>query len=510
MEPTWIATLVITAGVISFSLTLVVRALAPHVGLTDCPDGHRKLHRKPMPLGGGLAVYVATAALLIGLLIASNPYRDSLQHFSRWILGMLAAAGAMVVLGLLDDRFSLRGRHKLLGQILIVLCLALNGLAISRVSLFGWECDLGPLTIPFTVFWLLGAINAINLLDGMDGMVTVLGTILAGTFAVLAVVTGRYEVAAVALTFTGALLGFLCFNLPPASIFLGDAGSMLIGLLLGILAIKGSMKGAGTVLLAAPMAILTLPILDSTAAILRRKLTGRSIYATDRGHLHHCLMDRLGSNSQVLCIVGACCLITSAAAMLSVCWKNDFLALAVGLGVVGLLIATGLFGRAESALVFNRLRSLLRSFLNPRAQLSNQVRQTSVHLQGSAEWTTIWDTLTESAEKLSIWRMHLNVNMPLVHEGFNAIWERKGSDGEDNSWRLDLPLIVDDQAMGELRVLGVRNGKAPQADIVVLLDLVETCQSYLRSIAKAKVTAKRSLHGNGKQRRRLRAHASSK
>src|SRR5205807_6415533 len=99
----------------------------------------------------------------------------------------------------------------------------------------------------------------------------------------------HYHVAAIAATMAGALAGFLCFNFPPATIFLGDCGSMLIGLFVGVLAIQSSLKGPATVALTAPAALLIIPILDTSAAIVRRKLTGRSIFTTDRGHLHHVL-----------------------------------------------------------------------------------------------------------------------------------------------------------------------------------------------------------------------------
>ena len=111
-------------------------------------------------------------------------------------------------------------------------------------------------------------------------------------------------------------MGFLPFNMSPAKIYLGDAGSMLIGLIVGGLAIRASLKGPGTMLLAAPLALLTIPILDSTAAILRRKLAGRSLYETDRGHLHHRLLERFGSKYKVLACVAICSGVTCAAALL--------------------------------------------------------------------------------------------------------------------------------------------------------------------------------------------------
>jgi len=196
----------------------------------------------------------------------------------------------------------------------------------------------------------LGAINAINLLDGIDGLAATLGFIMACTIAVMAMIVHAYPVAVVALVFASSLLGFLCFNFPPATIFLGDAGSMLIGLVVGSLAIRGALKGPGTVLLAAPLAVLAIPIFDSLAAILRRKLTGRSIYVTDRGHLHHRLLDLMGSNRKVLLAAAIFCLLTSLGTLLSVSLANDLIALLACSALVIILIATGVFGRAEIAL----------------------------------------------------------------------------------------------------------------------------------------------------------------
>src|SRR5205085_7444433 len=132
------------------------------------------------------------------------------------------------------------------------------------------------------------------------------------------------------------------YNFPPASIFLGDSGSMLVGLVVGVLAIESSLKGPATVALAAPTALLTLPIFDTFAAILRRTLTGRSIYTTDRGHLHHCLLRSGLSNRTVLLCVSGCCLLTVAGALASLALQQELIALLSATTVVALLIVTGL------------------------------------------------------------------------------------------------------------------------------------------------------------------------
>ena len=174
-----IAILSLIAASLSAALfTALMIRLAPRLGLVDRPDQRRKLHSDSMPLGGGVAVFLATIVVLGGLVLIPGPWR--LQLNDQWsnLAGSVAACGWIVALGLIDDRFSLRGRQKLAGQVVAGALLMACGVLIRKVSVFGFVMDLGPLAIPLTLFWLIGAMNSLNLLDGMDGMATVLGIIL--------------------------------------------------------------------------------------------------------------------------------------------------------------------------------------------------------------------------------------------------------------------------------------------------------------------------------------------
>ena len=358
---------------LSMCLTLAIRAVAPRLGLIDRPDGRRKLHQRPVALGGGLAVFLSTLSIVLLLLcLPTTPgggfhtVQMAMGKFGRELLALLAAGTVIVTVGLIDDRVRICGRLKLCGQVVAAIILTAGGLLIQRIVLFGVNVELGLLAVPFTIFWFLGAINAMNLLDGIDGLASILGVILVATIAAMSFLVHNDPAAIIALAFAGSLVGFLRYNFPPATIFLGDAGSMLIGMVVGSLAIGGSLKGPGTVLLMAPLAVWTVPILDSLAAIVRRKLTGRSIYTTDRGHLHHRLLDLLGSNRRVLaCVACVLCRVTSAATLISVALKSDLVALLACSAVVVVLITTGIFGQAELALVTNRLRKFSLSLFDP-------------------------------------------------------------------------------------------------------------------------------------------------
>jgi UDP-GlcNAc:undecaprenyl-phosphate GlcNAc-1-phosphate transferase len=471
--------------VISLVLTTIVRGVAPRIGLVDHPDSTRKLHRKPTPLGGGIAVFLATAGVLGVTLVGPDPWGLELSEAWPDVVTLLFACMGIFVLGLVDDCWGLRGRHKLLGQAILASVLAGGGLLIERVDAFGWQIELGLLAFPFTLFWLVGATNAVNLLDGIDGLATVLGIILSGTIAVMAMISGHPAVSLVAWVFTGSLLGFLPFNLPPASVFLGDAGSMLIGLVVGVLAVRGSLKGAGTVLLAAPLALWTIPILDSAAAILRRKLTGRSIYATDRGHLHHRLLKKLGSNQKVLVCVGVCCVLTSIAALASVFLKNDLIAIAGCLAVILILITTNLFGRGEVSLLMSRLHDISSSFIRPFTPGRAKGYKNRVVLGSSGRWASLWAELTASANEFGLHNIQLDLNIPAMQEEFSATWERRSLDDLDRCWRMELPLVIAEQPVGRLTVTGGRDGPSMYEDIEHLRDLVVAFENELLALTEA-------------------------
>jgi UDP-GlcNAc:undecaprenyl-phosphate GlcNAc-1-phosphate transferase len=435
------------------ALTPLTRRLATRFGLVDRPDGRRKIQAVPIPLAGGLAVFASATAALGGSLTFPGPLRDQVAAEAVGLLGLLAASAVICAVGVADDRGLLRGRHKLLGQVLAVAIVLGSGVVVRQVRLFGVVVDLGLLAVPFTGFLLLGAINSLNLLDGMDGLLSSVGVIVSLALAVMAALAGHWPAAAVALALAGALLGFLRYNLPPARAYLGDCGSMLVGLVLGTLAIQSSLKAPATVALATPLVVLTLPIFDTTAAILRRKLTGRSLYTTDRGHLHHCLLRRGLSVWGVLFLVSFFCLATGMAGLASAAFNNDLIALLTGLAVIATLVVTRLFGHAEAMLVKERLVVGARSFL-PRGA-AGQPQQIEVRLQGSADWQPLWLTLKSAAGRLNLEQLCLDVNAPALHEGYHARWQRSDDEVElPRLWRAEIPLTARGLAVGSVEIAG--------------------------------------------------------
>ena len=372
------------------------------------------------------------------------------MHF---VVGLVLAALMICGVGIIDDRFGLRGRQKLLGQLAAGTILIMSGLVINRLSLFERDIQLGLLAIPFTYFWLLGATNSLNLLDGADGLATSVGIVLSAAIAGMAVLTGHRTEAFLACSMAGGLVAFLVYNRPPASIFLGDAGSMLIGLVLGALAIRGSFKGPATVALAAPIAIWAIPILDVCMAIVRRKLTGRSIYSTDRGHLHHTLQRHGLGNSKIVLAIGVLCACTALGALISIPLHSEWVAYLTILLVVVVLVASRVFGHSEFTLLMRRGRHLLYSFA-PSSQRRRATGALETRLQGNHHWDELWETLTEFAERFNLSAVELNVHLPALHEDYHAKWQRREIPSEAEVWYSDIPLVADSVTVGRLRISG--------------------------------------------------------
>ncbi|TWU06956.1 WecA-like glycosyltransferase [Symmachiella macrocystis] len=467
----------LAAGLVSLVFTRAIRSLATVVGLVDHPDGHRKLQSQPIALGGGLAVFASSVLVLA---LAAWWRQDIFEAFVKHgneLWGLLFAGATIVVLGLFDDRVGLRGRQKLIGQLLAASILVAFGITFERVSVFGWTVEFGLLSVPFTIFWLLGAINSVNLLDGVDGLATMVGIIITTSIALMAGLAGQTAVVLVAAAFASALLGFLRFNFPPATVYLGDAGSMLIGLVIGTLAFSASLKGPGTVFIIAPLSLCAIPIFDSATAILRRKLTGRSIYATDRGHLHHRLMQQMPTG-RVLALIGLACLATSVAALASIFFRNDAIAMVSSLALVAIFVVTRTFGHAELSLLANRLRSVGRSLVAVKRPLKRSWEST-VHIQGNRPWDLLWTTLTESAEKLNLCQIKLELHLPALEEGYSAAWscDRKA---DSPAWRLDLPLMLEGRPVGALLLGGECDDGATIRNIEPLIDLLAPFEERLR------------------------------
>lgn len=277
-----------------FGLTLagvpLVARLARFAGAMDRPNA-RKVHKVPTPLWGGLAVFVAYVLAIIGVLAIFPSAYAEIAPKAGPLVGMLLGSLMIVLTGMIDDRFNMPAKVKLVCQLLTGAVMIYWGVRIDYLSygqgviyLTNWQA------IGLTLFWIVGITNAINLLDGLDGLVAgvALGSSL--VFMVVAALKGQWVVVLVMAALAGCALGFLKYNFNPATIFMGDTGSLFLGLNFAGWSIVGLLKTTTAVAVAIPVLIMAVPILDTAFAIIRRSLARRPIFAPDKGHLHHRLL----------------------------------------------------------------------------------------------------------------------------------------------------------------------------------------------------------------------------
>jgi len=459
----------IAAFALAAAIVPIVRYSFRQLGFVDQPDRERKLHTEAVSLGGGLAVFLAVG-ITFGLVLSLDRYLgDSLLGIlrSKWYT-LFGAAGALMLVGLFDDLYSLRGRQKLLFQLLIVVAVVGSGTVVQKIGFFGTEINLGNFAYPITVLWLLAAINALNLIDGADGMASTSGAIISVGLAVLCVLSAVPLGAIAAAALAGSLLGFLLYNRPPASIYLGDAGSMTVGLFIGVISIWSAVKGS-TLLSIAPLVVLTVPLFDSVIAILRRVLTGRSIYATDRGHLHHRLLDRF-SHRTMLLVVAVLCGITTLSAILSVYFGQQIIALVGAAFVLGALVFTRSFGDAELRMLASRTSHIGESLLARSNLCETASRQRSVQLQGNRCWDAIWTSLVEFASDRGLAQIKLDIGIAWMHEGYHGAWRRSRMPDKPDQATLKLPIYVDQRLVGRLEVICNANSASLHDTLQLLLD----------------------------------------
>lgn len=287
--------LMLGAGAVAMAATSLctpaVRRLALRLNLVDRPN-HRSIHHEATPTLGGLAIL---GGILVGCVIFAP--------LDVKLAGLLLAGTLLAFVGAIDDALNLSPLDKLLAMVAAALLLCRFGVVIDGIALpFGGRwVDFGPWAWPITVLWIVGVINAVNFIDGVDGLAAGVSAISAGTIGVLAaawfiaerqpaIAEDHRMVAVVGVAVAGSCLGFLRWNFHPAQIFMGDAGSQLLGLTLAGLSIIGLFKTA--LLFIVPIVVLGLPLMDITWVVVRRTASGRPAYVADQGHIHHRLLAR--------------------------------------------------------------------------------------------------------------------------------------------------------------------------------------------------------------------------
>ena len=281
---------------ISFIMTPIIRRLAFKIDAIDIPKDERRVHKKPIPLLGGLAIFIS---VIISSLI--------FLPIDKTLFSIIIGGSIIIVSGVIDDMKGLSPKKKILFQLAAGLVLIIGDVKVDFVtnpfSVNDTLIYLKWFSIPITLFWVVGITNTINLIDGLDGLAAGVAAISSFSLMLVAAKFGYGNVIILSAILGGACLGFLPYNFNPAKIFMGDTGALFLGFMLAAISIEGVMKSIATIAIIVPIIILGVPIFDTTFAIFRRLLNGQSITSADKGHLHHRLLNRGFSQRKTVLIL---------------------------------------------------------------------------------------------------------------------------------------------------------------------------------------------------------------
>jgi UDP-GlcNAc:undecaprenyl-phosphate GlcNAc-1-phosphate transferase len=402
--------LIFTLGSVSIILTLfltpIVRDHIGKLGFLDHPDGVRKKHTAPIPRVGGIAIvisYAATFAIALRLPFSyTYVLHDAFPDIAR-----LSLVGAVVFLtGVVDDRGGLKAWQKLLGVGAAGMLAYWAGIRVDIHALHGlpqWPW----LSFTVTVLWLAGCTNAFNLIDGMDGLASGVGLVATITMLVAALTQGNLPLALATMPLVGCLLGFLRYNFHPATVYLGDSGSLLIGFLLGCFGALWSEKSVTLVALTVPLLAVAIPLTDAVLSVARRYLRNRPIFQGDRGHIHHKLLELgFSPRNAVLLIYGLCGLV-AVLSLLASAFHNQLSGLVV-------IVFCGTAWAGIRRLNYSEFEMAKRMFLGGRFRriidLETRLKDFEAALSKAADVEECWSTMLWGAREFGFQGVHMRIH----------------------------------------------------------------------------------------------------
>ena len=518
--------LFVVATTTSLGLTPIVRRLCQRWRWLDEIRDQRRLHRAATPRLGGVAVYLSLLVGLIPLLFIENGFTTSLSEGKPHYLRLLLPATLTLLLGCIDDLRGLKAFQKFSGLAVIALIFYAMGGRIEGLTV----PILGSIHLPMmvglivTVVWIVGIANAFNLIDGMDGLAAGAAVFSSLVIMAISLMQGRPMVIAIAIVLTGSLIGFLRYNFNPASIFLGDSGALLIGFLLAALSVEGAQKASTAVAVAIPIMAVGLPVLDTGFAMIRRFLSRKPIFAGDREHIHHKLLDLGWSQKKAALVLYGVCALFGLLTLLFV--ESSERTTGVVLFILGVTIVLAVSHLRYPEL--DELRaSVKRNVGDRRIRGANNitVRRACRNLTNANNLCQLFEAVIEVLEIGEFTRAVMIIGVgcdPLVLEDAlrreaqtptltqaqmrdGMIWwswttdkqaDSSGNPGADALWSLRIPLAADSVNLGHFnlyRSMGPDN---------VLLDINYLCTLFQQQLAQA---AARLLMENAASKTRVMA-----
>lgn len=503
------------ALIFSLVLTRYVRGMATAHAWVSVPDLERGLHAAPLPRLGGVAVYLSFfAASLFLFLVGHFGYRSSLGFSLRPTLPIVLSSFVILLLGTWDDIRGLGPYTKIAVECVAGLILFFGGFRFVHFAvLFGsrdlpWYVDLA-----FTLFWVLGITNAFNLIDGIDGLAA--GSALFSTVAVFVVALVSHASLASFLTIalSGAILGFLHYNLNPATIFLGDSGSLFIGFMLSALALQSAQKAPTMLAVAIPVVSFGLPILETILSVVRRWIAGRPVFSADEEHIHHMLLARGFSQRKVVVILYA---VSAIFGLVSLFMLRPGSA-AIGIVFVVLGIGIWLGVQHLGYLEFGELRRVAQRTIDQRRVFVNNlaVRRAIEELQQVHDYDHLYTVLVSAFSENDFDAFELRLHSSLGRapemravdntakrdrEPLCLWWRKPGSllRGPGYGWCVSLDLVSNDHPTGaSLIIYRHYNERALQLDVNLLT--TEFPGALAEALVRARVGTKRIGPANEKQ-----------
>ncbi len=479
----------------ALSITPMVRRKAARWGAVAAPDNGRHIHPRPTPRLGGVAIYLSFIATLACVPFLGNMVSDSFRSNLPKLVALLAPATAIFLFGVYDDFRGTNAPLKLAVQIAAAAMVFAAGFRIENLSSpFGGHWHLPVwLSFPLTMLWIVGLTNAFNLIDGIDGLAAGASVFALLSILAFSVAQGNPEISLIAVVLAGAVMGFLRYNFNPATIFLGDSGSLLLGFMVAVLSLVGSQKGSTIVAIAIPLVSFGLPVTEVGLSLARRFLSGQSLLAGDRGHIHHKLLDRGLTQRQAAILLYAVCALFSLFGLMLLNPARNLAALIFFVLGVGIVFGVQRLRYAEFSELGNQIRRQRRALA-----VNLRVRRTSdglVNARSLEELFAALDSMLETdefdgalielddhepiCESRSIRRQEFHDN--------RVIWAWKRSAAEfdeilfsDQCWMLRVPLVDDrGEAMGAMTFYRRLIDEAPAINIGHL------CGAFQRELSAA-------------------------
>ncbi len=468
----------------SLFLTRLIRDLAHRWNLVDAPVGGRKLHTAPTPRLGGIAIAIAFAVPLVGLLWWDNRLSNALFADQALLVSLVGGGGVILLVGIVDDLFEVRSLLKLAAQIVAGLIVWWAGVRIEAISIpFFSLVNLEMFSLPVTLFWVVLVTNALNLIDGMDGLAGGVAVLAGSTLLIMSGIEGNILAALLLSCLVGATVGFLFYNVKPASIFMGDTGSLLLGFLLALVSIHSSQKSYTLFSIVAAIMVLGLPIFDLLMAVVRRWLSGKPIFAADQHHIHHVLLRKGLTQSQSVILLFGAAVMLEVLAFVFIYADDQFSALVIVALVPMIAVAVRFLGY-DRIIASARRANTMRAVEEKSTSRLDRVETFRAMARGRPSLKSLEEGLYVVAADLELERLELDLHFA-IHTGDDRLrlrWSRSELGRNEHIEGLSVhtfPLRLGGLLFGELRLCSLRERElfAPheQAMYQIVADALTLC-----------------------------------